>query len=131
MAENHDPVISDGAEPEAAEVTAGASAEGCPGVHGRVQPTQGDANSQWWPNRLNLKILNKNAPQVDPNGAGFDYAAEFSRNRFAARTVQIKDRDAHTLGGERPRRRLAQSGRAAGDDRRDVFAKLHAQSPVA
>jgi catalase-peroxidase len=54
MAENHDPVIADGETPEAAEVTGGASAEGCPVVHGRVHATQGDANSQWWPNRLNL-----------------------------------------------------------------------------
>jgi catalase-peroxidase len=60
MAENHDPVIADGETPEVAEQTAGASAEGgCPVVHGRVHPTQGDANSQWWPNRLNLKILAK------------------------------------------------------------------------
>ncbi len=62
MAENHDPIIADGEGPEVAEETAGASAEGgCPVVHGRVHPTQGDANSQWWPNRLNLKILAKNA----------------------------------------------------------------------
>jgi catalase-peroxidase len=89
MAENHDPVIADGEAPEAAEVTAGASAEGCPVVHGRVQPTQGDANSQWWPNRLNLRILNKNAPQIDPNDAGFDYAAEFSSLDLAALKADI------------------------------------------
>jgi catalase-peroxidase len=84
MAENHDPVIADGETPEAAEVTGGASAEGCPVAHGRVQPTQGDANSQWWPNRLNLKILNKNAPQIDPMGGDFDYAAEFNSLDLAA-----------------------------------------------
>ena len=84
MAENHDPVIADGETPEAAEVTGGASAEGCPVAHGRVQPTQGDANSQWWPNRLNLKILNKNAPQIDPLGGDFDYAAEFNSLDLAA-----------------------------------------------
>jgi catalase-peroxidase len=76
---DHDPVTTDKSEAEAAERTGGASAEGgCPVVHGRRHPTQGDANSDWWPNRLNLKILNKNAPQIDPNGAGFDYAAAFS-----------------------------------------------------
>ena len=42
---------------------------GCPVVHGRVHPTQGDANSQWWPNRLNLKILAKNPAVIDPNDA--------------------------------------------------------------
>ena len=89
MAENHDPVIADGETPEAAEVTGGASAEGCPVAHGRVQPTQGDANSQWWPNRLNLKILNKNAPQIDPNDAGFDYPAAFGRLDLAAVKADI------------------------------------------
>jgi catalase-peroxidase len=89
MAESHDPVIADGETPEAAEVTGGASAEGCPVVHGRVQPTQGDANSQWWPNRLNLKILNKNAPQIDPMGGDFDYAAEFSSLDLAAVKADI------------------------------------------
>ena len=78
MAENHDPLVTENETPEAAEATAGASAEGgCPVVNGRVHPTQGDANSQWWPNRLNLKILAKNPDVVDPNDAGFDYATEF------------------------------------------------------
>ncbi len=89
MAENHDPVIADGESPEVAEVTAGASAEGCPVAHGRVQPTQGDANSQWWPNRLNLKILNKNAQEIDPMGADFDYAAGFNTLDLAAVKADI------------------------------------------
>ena len=84
MAENHDPIISDGEEPEVAEVTGGASAEGCPVIHGRVHPTQGDANSQWWPNRLNLTILAKNPAVIDPNDADFDYAAEFNTLDLAA-----------------------------------------------
>jgi catalase-peroxidase len=84
MAENHDPIIADGEAPEAAEQTAGASAEGCPVAHGRVHPTQGDANSQWWPNRLNLKILAKNPAVIDPNDADFDYAAEFGALDLAA-----------------------------------------------
>jgi catalase-peroxidase len=77
VAENHDPLVTEDNTPEAAERTEGASAEGCPVVHGRVDPTQGDANSQWWPNRLNLKILAKNPDVADPNDAGFDYAAGF------------------------------------------------------
>jgi len=86
---DHDPVTTDPHTPEAAERTGGATAEGCPVVHGRVHPTQGDANSEWWPNRLNLKILNKNAPQIDPNDAGFDYAAEFSSLDLAAVKADI------------------------------------------
>jgi catalase-peroxidase len=78
MSENHDPTVIEGETPEAAEQTAGASAEGCPVVHGRVHPTQGDANSEWWPNRLNLKILAKNPPATDPYHGELDYAAEFS-----------------------------------------------------
>jgi catalase-peroxidase len=35
------------------------------------------ANSDWWPNSLNLKILNQNSPKLDPMGEEFDYAAEF------------------------------------------------------
>ncbi|MBO0769384.1 MAG: catalase/peroxidase HPI, partial [Solirubrobacterales bacterium] len=64
------------------DALAGSSTEaagGCPVHHnGRVQPTQGDANSQWWPERLNLKILAKNAPARDPLGPDFDYAKEFN-----------------------------------------------------
>ena len=83
MAENHDPIIADGEAPEAAEQSAGASAEGCPVAHGRVDPTRGDANSQWWPNRLNLKILAKNPAVINPNDADFDYAAEFGTLELA------------------------------------------------
>ena len=85
MAENHDPIIADGEGPEVAEQTAGASAEGgCPVAHGRVHPTQGDANSQWWPNRLNLRILAKNPVETDPYHGEFDYAAAFSTLDLAA-----------------------------------------------
>jgi catalase-peroxidase len=89
MAENHDPVIADGETPEAAEVTEGASAEGCPVVHGRIHATQGDANSQWWPNRLNLKILAKNPAVINPNDGDLDYAAEFSTLDLAAVKADI------------------------------------------
>ena len=37
----------------------------------------GTSNSDWWPNRLNLNVLNQNPPSADPMGAEFDYAAEF------------------------------------------------------
>ncbi|MFR9805570.1 catalase/peroxidase HPI [Pseudonocardia sp. RS010] len=40
-------------------------------------PTRGDSNRSWWPNRLNLKMLARNPPVVDPMGEEFDYAAEF------------------------------------------------------
>ncbi|MFE9426910.1 catalase/peroxidase HPI [Kitasatospora sp. NPDC006697] len=56
------------------------AAEGrCPVVHGRAaHPTQGGGNSQWWPDRLNLKILAKNPAVANPLGADFDYRAAFN-----------------------------------------------------
>ncbi|KAA5830673.1 catalase/peroxidase HPI [Saccharopolyspora hirsuta] len=50
----------------------------CPVAHGRApHPTQGGGNRQWWPNRLNLKILAKNPPVANPMGEDFDYAEAF------------------------------------------------------
>jgi catalase-peroxidase len=43
-----------------------------------VHPTAGDANSEWWPRRLNLKILAKNPPVRNPMGEDFNYAEAFS-----------------------------------------------------
>ncbi|MEV7085806.1 catalase/peroxidase HPI [Streptomyces sp. NPDC093085] len=51
---------------------------GCPVVHGRApHPTQGGGNRQWWPERLNLKILAKNPAVANPLGEDFDYAEAF------------------------------------------------------
>jgi catalase-peroxidase len=68
MSENHDPVVAEGPTPEGG---------GHPIEPGLTQPTMGDANRYWWPNRLNLKILAKNPAVANPMGAGFNYAEEF------------------------------------------------------
>ena len=34
-------------------------------------------NSTWWPNQLNLKLLNQQSPLTNPMEEGFDYAKEF------------------------------------------------------
>ncbi|MFF8034727.1 MULTISPECIES: catalase/peroxidase HPI [unclassified Streptomyces] len=69
MTENHDAIVT---EPKAGE------AGGCPVAHGRApHPTQGGGNRQWWPERLNLKILAKNPAVANPLGEDFDYAAAF------------------------------------------------------
>ena len=75
MSENHDPVVVEGATPESGE---------CPVIHGRTHPTQGDANQDWWPNRLNLKILAKNPAVANPMGGDFNYAEAFNRLDLAA-----------------------------------------------
>ncbi len=38
---------------------------------------EGTTNRDWWPNALNLKVLQQNSPISDPMGPTFDYAAEF------------------------------------------------------
>jgi catalase-peroxidase len=75
MSENHDPVVAEGPTPEGGS---------CPVLPGRVHPTAGDANSEWWPNRLNLKILAKNPAVSNPMGEDFDYAEAFSGLDLAA-----------------------------------------------
>ncbi|MEO8387083.1 catalase/peroxidase HPI [Polaromonas sp.] len=35
------------------------------------------ANADWWPNQLNLSMLNQNSPLSDPMGQAFNYAEEF------------------------------------------------------
>jgi catalase-peroxidase len=73
--ENHDPVVAEGPTPESGE---------CPVLPGRVHPTAGDANMQWWPRRLNLKILAKNPAVRNPMGEDFNYAEAFRSLDLAA-----------------------------------------------
>jgi len=76
MSEHHDAVVADASTE---------TGSGCPVAHGRAShPTQGGGNRQWWPNRLNLKILHKNPATADPMGGEFDYAAEFKTLDLAA-----------------------------------------------
>ena len=52
----------------------------CPVAHDAraLHPTQGGGNRQWWPERLNLKILAKNPAVANPLGEDFDYAEAFN-----------------------------------------------------
>ncbi|MFF3463634.1 catalase/peroxidase HPI [Streptomyces sp. NPDC001984] len=72
-------------ENQEAVSAAAAEAGGCPVAHGRApHPTQGGGNRQWWPDRLNLKILAKNPAVANPLGEEFDYAAAFQSLDLAA-----------------------------------------------
>jgi catalase-peroxidase len=62
-------------EPEAAK---------CPVVHDRATRPGGTTNEEWWPNRLNLKVLAKNPAVANPLGDDFDYAAAFNSLDLAA-----------------------------------------------
>lgn len=70
MTENHEAIVTDPKSEEAG---------GCPVAHGRApHPTQGGGNRQWWPERLNVRILAKNPAVANPLGEDFDYAAAFN-----------------------------------------------------
>jgi catalase-peroxidase len=47
--------------------------------HGAVTTSHGAArkNPDWWPNQLNLKLLNQHSPLNNPMGESFNYAEEF------------------------------------------------------
>ncbi len=40
---------------------------------------RGTTNRDWWPNQLNLRILNQNCPRSNPLGQEFNYAEEFKK----------------------------------------------------
>ncbi|MEV4378786.1 catalase/peroxidase HPI [Streptosporangium sp. NPDC049644] len=76
MSENHDAIVVDAK-------TEGEG--GCPVAHQRApHPTQGGGNHQWWPERLNLRILAKNPAVSNPLGEEFDYAEAFESLDLAA-----------------------------------------------
>ncbi len=55
-----------------------APAARCPVLSHSHAATGSMANQHWWPDMLNLRLLGKNSPLIDPMGEGFDYAAEFN-----------------------------------------------------
>jgi catalase-peroxidase len=85
MSENNEAIVTDAK-------TEGEGGGGCPVAHGRApHPTQGGGNRQWWPERLNLKILAKNPAVADPLGEDFDYAEAFKSLDLAAVKRDITD----------------------------------------
>ena len=51
----------------------------CPFPHAVLKPTAagGHTNADWWPNQLNLKILQQHSELSNPMGETFNYAEEF------------------------------------------------------
>ena len=82
MSELHHPNAEVGEmnEPEAAK---------CPVAHDRSTRPGGTSNEEWWPNRLNLKVLAKNPAVANPLGEDFDYAAAFNSLDLAAVKADI------------------------------------------
>ena len=62
----------------------------CPVTGGGTwQPIAGTTNYDWWPNQLNLKLLQINAPSASPLGDDFDYAKEFNSLNYAELKADI------------------------------------------
>ncbi|HEX4909576.1 MAG TPA: catalase/peroxidase HPI [Permianibacter sp.] len=53
----------------------------CPfaAVHGARTTVAAQSNQDWWPQRLNLKILHQHSSKSNPMGERFDYAKEFKQ----------------------------------------------------
>src|SRR6202030_1922274 len=54
----------------------------CPVMHGARPGAK--SNRDWWPNQLNLKILQQNSPLSNPMDKDFNYAEEFRKLDFEA-----------------------------------------------
>ncbi|MFC9363546.1 catalase/peroxidase HPI [Rhodococcus sp. NPDC057014] len=84
MAEEHPPIAEAQTEP--------AQGGGCPVAHGQLKhPTQGGGNRDWWPNQLNLKILQKNPAVRNPMDEDFDYTRELENLDFEALARDIEE----------------------------------------
>jgi catalase-peroxidase len=56
-----------------------------------VLPTEGNANQQWWPKRLNLRLLAHNPQEIRPTKADFDYVAAFKKLDLAEVKKDIEE----------------------------------------
>ncbi len=54
----------------------------CPFNHGATAPAT--TNQDWWPNQLNVELLNQHSSKSDPMGKNFDYAKEFKSLDYSA-----------------------------------------------
>src|SRR6202041_627295 len=59
--------------PEAKEKNTATESK-CPVAHG---PRKSYANVDWWPNQVNVNVLNQHSPKSDPMGKEFNYPEEF------------------------------------------------------
>ncbi|MGW0052519.1 catalase/peroxidase HPI [Nocardia nova] len=80
MPEEHPPIAEANTEPPES---------GCPVVGRMKRPVEGGGNRDWWPEQLNLKVLQHNPAEINPFGADYDYAAEFATLDLAAVKADI------------------------------------------
>jgi catalase-peroxidase len=68
-----------------------APAARCPVLGHRHTATGSMANQHWWPEQVNLRVLARNSPLIDPLGDDFDYATEFESLDLAAVKADIAE----------------------------------------
>ena len=56
----------------------------------QADPSKGAANRDWWPQQLNLRILQQNPPAADPLGTSFDYSSAFKTLDLAALKADLR-----------------------------------------
>jgi catalase-peroxidase len=85
---------------DASVATTASDAVGCPVMHGPqdvAPPSERNTAlgsygvDDWWPNQLDLAILNRNPAGVSPMGDGFDYAEEFAKVDLAQLKKDIEE----------------------------------------
>ncbi|KKL85652.1 hypothetical protein LCGC14_1952600, partial [marine sediment metagenome] len=62
----------------------------CPVMHGSNTQTS-NANTDWWPNALNLDILHQHDSKPNPYGDDFNYAEEFKKLDLEAVKTDLKN----------------------------------------
>lgn len=50
----------------------------------------GSFSQDWWPNQLDLKVLQNNSPQANPMGESFDYSQEFKKLDLVALQADLR-----------------------------------------
>ncbi|MFC5235522.1 catalase/peroxidase HPI [Pseudonocardia zijingensis] len=72
--------------PQGTDTTASTSESENPGIPSPTPHTSGRprTNRDWWPNQVDLAVLNKTSPDSDPLGADFDYRKAVSQLDFDA-----------------------------------------------
>ncbi|MCA1010368.1 catalase/peroxidase HPI [Halobacillus halophilus] len=72
--------------------------EKCPVMHGKTEEENavtttkvGTTNKDWWPNQLNLHILNQHDKKTNPMGEDFDYAEEFKKLDYNALKQDLEE----------------------------------------
>ena len=63
----------------------------CPVLQSPHTATGSSANQHWWPNQLNLKILDQHSPATNPMGDDFDYATEFESLDYDALKADLTE----------------------------------------